>query len=212
MNANRILAFCLLLFPMTLPAQTIGFYAGFGLGYVDLGRDVTGIGAAAGAAGVAGTVTGLDDSGLSWKLFGGYQFDDFFSAELAYADLGDSEATFVATAPTAATINIGTQAGVVSASVVSIYPLNSDLDIFGRLGATYWDVNGIAVAAVGGATVGANADDAGVGYLFGLGVQYNFTQEIGLRLEWENYHGVGNEDSGTGGSANLFGGSLLYQF
>ncbi len=74
MNLRLILVVVVLVFPVSGFGQT-GFYGGLGLGYVD--QDEAEIGAAAGAAGVAGRVTDLDDSGLAWKLFGGYQFNDF---------------------------------------------------------------------------------------------------------------------------------------
>ena len=200
-----------LLIPWQVFAES-GYYAGFGLGYIDLGQDDNQIGAAAVAAGVAGRVTDLDDGGLSWKLFGGYQFNDFFSGEVAYSDLGDAEATFVATAPTAVTVNIQAEVSAFSVSVVGMYPLNRDLGVFGRLGAAYWDVDGTAAAAVGGATVTAAADEDGIDAVFGLGAQYNFSEQIGLRVEWEHYNGIGDDASGTDGSANVFGGNMFYRF
>ena len=211
MNSKLVLAVVLLILPTTVFAQT-GFYAGLGIGYVDLGQDETDIGAAAGAAGVAGQVTDLDDSGFAWKLFGGYQFNDYFAGELGYTDLGDAEATFVATAPTAATVNMQADVSALSASLVGMYPLNRDFGVFARLGAAYWTVDGTAAAAVGGATVTANADEDGFDMLFGLGTQYNLNEQTGLRLEWEHYRGIGDESSGTDGNTNVFGGSFLYRF
>ena len=211
MNSRLFLVVIFLQLPLSVLAQT-GFYGGLGVGYVDLGQDEADIGAAAGAAGVAGTVTSLDDSGLAWKLFGGYQFNDFLIGELGYSDLGDAQATFVATAPTAATANVEADVSAFTASAVGMYPLNRELGVFGRLGAAYWTVDGTAAAAVGGTTVTANSDEDGINVLFGLGAQYNFDQQIGLRVEWEHYRGIGDDSAGTDGSANVFGGSLLYRF
>ena len=211
MNLKLIMVVAFLLVPLNVLAQ-LGYYGGVGLGYVDLGQDEADIGAAAGAAGVAGTVTSLDDSGLAWKLFGGYQFNDFFSGELGYSDLGDAQATFVATAPTAATVNIEADVSAFTASVVGMYPLNRELGVFARLGAAYWTIDGTAAAAVGGTTVTASSDEDGISVLFGLGAHYNFDEQVGFRVEWEHYSGIGDDSAGTDGSANVFGGSLLYRF
>ena len=43
---------------------------------------------------------------LRGSLFGGYEFNDYFSGEVGYSDLGDAQANFVATAPTAATVKL----------------------------------------------------------------------------------------------------------
>ena len=211
MNMRPILAVVVLLLPLSGQAQT-GFYGGLGLGYVDLGQDEGDIAAAARVSGVTGTVTELDDSGLAWKLFGGYEFNDFFSSEIGYTDLGDARASFVATAPTAAVINAEAEASAFTASIVGTYLFNRELGVFGRLDAAYWSVDGTAAATVGGTTVTASADDDGIDFLFGLGAQYNFSEQVGLRLEWEHYSGVGDTSAGTDSSANVFGGSLLYRF
>ena len=211
MKTRLILVAAVLLLPLSGLAQT-GFYAGLGLGYVDLGQDEGDITAAARVSGVTGTVTNLDESGLAWKLFGGYEFNDFFSSEIGYSDLGDAQARFVATAPTAAIINAEAEASAFTASIVGTYPFNRELGVFGRLGAAYWSVDGTAVAAVGGTTVTASADDDGIDFLFSLGAQYNFSEQVGLRLEWEHYSGVGDSSAGTDSSTNVFGGSLLYRF
>ena len=211
MNMRPILAVVVLLLPLSGQAQT-GFYGGLGLGYVDLGQDEGDIAAAARVSGVTGTVTELDDSGLAWKLFGGYEFNDFFSSEIGYTDLGDARASFVATAPTAAVINAEAEASAFTAFIVGTYLFNRELGVFGRLDAAYWSVDGTAAATVGGTTVTASADDDGIDFLFGLGAQYNFSEQVGLRLEWEHYSGVGDTSAGTDSSANVFGGSLLYRF
>ena len=93
-----------------------------------------------------------------------------------------------------------------------MYPLNRELGIFTKLGATYWSVDATAVASIGGATARVNAEEDGLDVLFGLGTQYNFNEQMGLRLEWEHYNGIGDSNSGAEGNANLFGGSLLYRF
>lgn len=192
-------------------AQT-GFYVGAGGGYVNLDQDESDIAAAAGARGVAGRVTELDDDSFGWKIFAGYQFNIYFAAELGYTDLGDASATFVTTAPTAATVNVDADAGALTGAVIGSYPLNPDFGIFGKIGGQWWDVDGTATAAVGGATASVSADDDGVDLLFGLGASYNVNEQVGLRLEWERYQGVGDSDAGTDADVDYLGGSLLYRF
>ncbi len=193
-------------------AQTNGFYAGLGGGYLDLGQDSGDIAAAAAAAGLGGRVTALDDKDFGWKIFGGYQFNIYFAAEFGYTDLGEASATFAATTPSAAIVNVEADGTALSGSIVGTYPLNRDLGLFGRFGAAYWDVDGTGSAVVGGSSASVEADDDGIDLLFGLGARYSLTPKLGLRLEWEHYRGVGDDASGTDGGIDFFGGSLMYRF
>jgi opacity protein-like surface antigen len=41
-------------------------------------------------------------------------------------------------------------------------------------------------------------DDDGLAFAWGLGVQYRFSQRVGLRAEWEQFLDIGDADSGEG--------------
>ena len=63
-----------------------------------------------------------------------------------------------------------------------------------------------------GTSASVEAGDDGFGFLFGLGAEYRFSEQIGLRVEWERYHDVGDDDAGTDADVNTFGGSVLFRF
>jgi len=211
MNIKFLVSLLFLLLPTLAMSQT-NLYAGLSISYVDLGQDASAIGSAAGASGVAGQVTSLDDGALGWSLFAGYRFTEYLSAEVSYADLGDTQATFVSTAPSATTVNMSVDVSAFAASIVGMYPMNRDMGVFVKLGGAYSMVDGSAPGAVSGITRETPADDDGFNMLFGLGGQYHLSEHLGLRLEWNHYNDVGDADSGTEGDINVFAGSVMYRF
>ena len=171
-----------------------GPYLGVGLGATDLDSSRAEVDAAASAAGLTGSTTQFDDTDTGWKIFGGYRFNPYVAAELTYVDVGEASATYVATAPTAATLAASADGTAVSAAVVGIYPLGERVEIFGKIGLYRWDVDGTATAVVGGASVSASDSDDGIDVMFGAGVGYNFTDNIGVRIEWERYNDLSDAD------------------
>ena len=117
-----------------------------------------------------------DDRDAAWRFFGGYRFNQTFSAELGYADLG-----VVTGDGGVATARAETKAwdlvGLVSVPVVG------GLSILGKLGAYRARVS----TDVAGSTNTAFTYGAGLGYELG---------RIGLRAEWQRYDSVGGGTTG----------------
>lgn len=120
----------------------------------------------------------------SWKLFGGYQFNPTWGAELAYTDLGSYRSADIEAWSLAGTATL---------------PLAERWALIGKLGATS---NRPHFAG------SSNHSDL----LVGLGVGYSLTKNVGVRLEYEDFgklskNGIGNDSKGS----NL-GLSLKYGF
>lgn len=132
-------------------AEALGPYVGGSLGTPHYSDDVNGIGG--------------DGSGVSGKLFGGYQFTPNFSLEAGGADLG----------------HIDERSGKVDAhgvylDAVGAAPLNDHWALLGRIGVAHMDFDTSA------------GDDSGSGLKLGAGVQYAISSNLALRGEWERYH------------------------
>ncbi|MFN2645154.1 MAG: outer membrane beta-barrel protein [Burkholderiales bacterium] len=123
-----------------------------------------------------------DKEDTSFRLFGGYQFTPNIAAELGYASLGKLKVNG---------IDGDIEATAWDLSAVGMFPIVDKLSILGRLG----------VARVEGKASGAfgSESDTKNGVTFGLGAQYDFTRNLGLRAEWQRY----KVDAGSAGDADL---------
>jgi OOP family OmpA-OmpF porin len=135
---------------LSLSAHAEGLYVGGSVGTPHFGSSIDGI-------------TG-DGSGVSGKLFGGYQFSPNFGVEGGVLDMG----------------RINNASGTVNGH--GLY-----LDAMGLLpvGANWSLLGSVGVARVNLNT--SNGDDNGVGLKLGLGAEYAVSRNVALRGEYENY-------------------------
>jgi OOP family OmpA-OmpF porin len=146
--------------------------------------------------GVAGT--GMDKTGLGWKLFGGYRFSPYFGLEGSYVDLGSSQGVANFTAQS------------YNAAFVGRVPLGKGFSLQGKVGAAFTRAQGF-----GNTHYQTNP-------LLGAGFGYDFPNGATVLAEYEYFGRVGNETSvdpttgavaGTGrANAHLFSVSTLFRF
>jgi OmpA-OmpF porin, OOP family len=134
-------------------------------------------------------VGGLDTdrSSTGGKLYGGYGFTPNFAVELGYADLGKASSA----------------AGSVKghglyADLVGTVPITQSLSALGRVGA----FNGKSKLSTG-------ESDSGTSAKVGLGLQYDFNKQTGVRGEWERYR---FKSFGTNTDADLFSVGINHRF
>ena len=109
-------------------------------------------------------VDNLDGSKIGLGTFLGYSFNQYVALELGYRQLGEWH------------VNGGTvKLSETHVSVVGSYPLNSQFDIYGRLGHDNPHVD----STVPGATYNHDLS----GGFFGAGLNYKFTPTISGRIE-----------------------------
>ena len=135
----------------TISAHAEGIYVGGSLGTPHFGDNLNG-------------VTG-ENSGVSGKVFGGYQLNSNFSVESGYAELGR--------------IN-NNSSGTVNAhglylDAVGLWPLGADFSLLGSVGLAHVNLNT------------SNGDDKGMGLKLGAGAEYALSRNVSLRGEYENY-------------------------
>ena len=109
-----------------------------------------------------------DDEDTAWRIFGGYQFNRYFAAELGYHDLGEASASAGASEGTAWEI-----LGVAS------YPFTNQFSVYGKLGGYRGDLEG------------PGGDESNTDLTYGVGLRYDFTPKVGVRGEWQRYSELG---------------------
>ncbi len=113
-------------------------------------------------------VEGADDSSI--KLFGGFRKNNL-GFEIAYHDLGKQEES-----------SFGTTASVeitgLEFSGVGYLSVSPTFDLFGKIGLFSWDAD---IALTGFRGVSVDGSDL----IFGLGAQYNPSDKISIRLEYQ---------------------------
>jgi OOP family OmpA-OmpF porin len=160
------------------------------------------------AGGFTTTAISNDYRHFGFKAFGGFQFNKYFALESGYFDLG--EFGFLAnTLPAGALSGTSKVKGLNFDGVVSL-PFTDKFSVFGRGGLNYAEAKdnftGFGLVTV----TNPNRSKRSPNYKFGAGLQYDFTQALGVRLEAERYRvddAVGNK-----GDIDLFSAGFLYRF
>lgn len=120
-----------------------------------------------------------DDKDTAWKIFGGYEINRNFAAEIGYSDLGEFNRSSALT-------NRSVEATAWELTGVGMFPLNNQFSLYGKLGLYYSETE---VSGVG--------DDTNTDLTFGAGAQYNFSPTLGLRAEWQRYNDVSSPIGGS---------------
>ena len=185
-----------------------GWYVGMNAGQSRARLDDGKIAAGLLAGGFTATAISNDDRHFGFKAFGGYEFNKYFALEGGYFDLG--EFGFLANTVPAGTLSGTTKIKGVNLDAVGSLPLTEKFSAFARVGANYAQAKD-SFSGTGLVTV-TNPDPSkrAANYKFGAGLQYDFTQAFGMRLEAERYRiddAVGNK-----GDINLISAGLLYRF
>jgi OOP family OmpA-OmpF porin len=126
----------------------------------------------------------FDGSDTSWKLFGGYRMNQYFATELEYIDGGSPD-------------DSGFEVSVdgFNLSVLGSWPFNEQFSAFAKLGVFFWD-----------AEFRGPGDDSGEDFSWGIGADFNFTDNLTVRGEYQMFE---IEDTDSVDLAAL---SLIYRF
>jgi OOP family OmpA-OmpF porin len=133
-----------------------------------------------------GGFSSCDDKDTAFRLFVGYQFNQYIAAELGYADLGKAKFSV-------GPFNGDVKATSWDASAVGSFPVADQFAILGRLGAYH------AEAKLEGDF--GSGKDTKTGVLWGFGGQFDLNKNLGFRAEWNRYNKMGGDN--TGGKENV---------
>ncbi|HJY77769.1 MAG TPA: outer membrane beta-barrel protein [Burkholderiales bacterium] len=123
-----------------------------------------------------GALSGCDDKDTAYRIFGGYKFHPNIAVEGGYSPLGSIEGS-----------GIKAESNAWDVVGVGSWPLGNNFSIFGKLG--FYNAE---VKLSGNASGKKTTTDL----TYGVGGQYDFNRNLGLRLEWSRYSGVKAPDVG----------------
>jgi len=190
-------------------ADDPGWYGGINLGQSRAKIDDARIAGSVLDGGYNTTSISEDNRDTGYKIFGGYQFNRNFALEGGYFDLGKFgfKANTVTTVPPP---SLGTLSGTVkfkglNLDAVGILPISEKFSAFGRVGLIYAETRDSFTGSVN-----VNPSKRDTNYKYGLGLQYDFTQSLGMRVEAERYRV--NDAVGNKGDVDLYSVGLVYRF
>ncbi|MFA6904001.1 MAG: OmpA family protein [Gallionellaceae bacterium] len=154
----------------------------------------------------------IDDRDTAYKLLGGYQFSDNFSVEGGYFDLGQFSYVASTTPPATA----GTKSGSIKLNglnidAVGMLPLTEKFSAFGRLGLIYAQAqDSFSSTGAAPAVTNPSPSKTAANYKLGVGLQYDFSKALGMRVEAERYRI--DDAIGNTGDVDMYSLGLVYRF
>jgi len=143
--------------------------------------------------------TSCDDKDTAYKLYGGLEVNEFMSMEFGYVDLGKSTYS--------GAVNGKRDTRGMSVQLVGTYALSPKFTLLGKGGF------GILHTEVDGTVVTSNSEaDTDLEWSLGLGAQYNFTKNVGMRVEWERYFNVGDATTTGEADVDLITAGVVFKF
>ncbi len=164
-----------------------------------------------------------DKTDIMWSAFAGYKFIKYVAVEAGYLDTGTASYTGKGTTLVFDTEidgyvevpvkgNIDWHATGWQASVLGIWPIDENWEIFGRVGGFYGDVKADLRVSADGAVGKAHTSGSSTEFLYGVGVDATFLENWAARFEWLAIPSLGSSDTGGSGDWNGLQFSLLYEF
>lgn len=171
-----------------LPVSAQQWYVGGGLGQSkfkgDLGCDNSG-------------GTSCSDTDTAFKIFGGYQVNRNFAAELTYQDFGKAKAE-------AGGLTASVKSHAFDISALGMLPFGGQFAAYGRLGVYF-------ASSDGDTNFGLSTSHSNNDLTYGLGLQWDPMPNLGVRAEYQVYSKVGGGDLGKG-DIQVLGISGLWRF
>ena len=190
---------------------TGNWYLGAGLGQARAKFDDSSITAMLNGTGTTVRATSYKETSVEGKLFLGYQFNKYIAAEGGYFRLGDFAFDTVTTPAGTVHGDVKSRMGW-NIDAVGTLPVVADkFLLLGRVGLQSTKTSDLfsgtgAAAALANPTPSKNL----VSYKYGLGAEFDFTKNVGIRGEWERYR-VSDGFSGKI-NVNALTASLLYRY
>ena len=135
-------------------------------------------GGAIGSASIDEDVDGFrfDSSSTSYRIYGGYAFNDYFALEAGYLDLGEFDEQVI---QDGATVPVSADADGFTFAARGSFPLGEKFALHGTIGSFFWD----GASEIAG--VDDNVSDANM--YFGVAASFNLTANLALRADANQY-------------------------
>lgn len=158
---------------------------------------------------MTGLSSSLDKTDTAYKLQVGYQLSRNFALEGGYVDLGK---TSYSASFTGGTANADVKAHGWNIAAVGIIPLSDVVSVFGKVGAIDATVKFNVSASGPGGTAGASGDSTDWSGVWGIGASYAINKQLAVRVEYEQFNDLGNEEKTGKGDVNLASAGIVFKF
>lgn len=176
------------------PARAQGYVgAGFGQASVDIECDLD-------------ITCESEESDNAFKIFGGFRINPNVAVEAAYLDLGEAKLSGTDTVLGTTELTFGLS-GFNVAAVLSA-PVAGRFSLLGKAGVFLWDMD---VDARSSSLGTGSLSESGNAFMFGLGGAMELDR-VGIRLEWERFVDVGDEDTTGESDVDLVSASIYVKF
>ncbi len=158
----------------------------------------------------------ISRAGLAGRVAVGYQFNQNFAVEAGYFRIGQKKATVVKLInwprwrPRVATGNLTYDQNAIDLLVKGIYPVATNLNLYGKLGVAYLTTN--ANFNSSDEDFNLNLDNIAKRKFApeaAIGVSYDITPNVSLDTSWTHIHTIGRNQPG---SINFIAVGLGYNF
>jgi OOP family OmpA-OmpF porin len=160
------------------------------------------------------------DTGLAGRIFGGYQFNQNFAAEMGYTKFSTANAkSYATTVSTTGSTNLKSSIRTDALDLVGkgILPLEYGFNVYGKLGLAYLRTQGSSTTTTTttgfGSTTTSSTTSNNAHHIyptFGAGVGYDITKNITTDVSWNHIQKVGGSNKLA--NTDLFGVGLTYNF
>lgn len=167
--------------------------------------------------GVADVSSSLDDNDGAWGLQVGYRFNSYVATEVGYVNFGEALYEAIATATDG--VNTFPVEGSVrfkssgpTAAILGMFPLTGRFDVHGKAGIYFSDTRvRNRIREVGFDNVAHSELRSSEKELFlGIGGAWNINDSFSVRIEYQRFLDVGDEDTGES-DIDLISGSILFR-
>lgn len=150
----------------------------------------------------------LKDNAIGYKLYGGYEFNQYFGVQGGYVDMGKAKGSY----------DDGVVNGTLNSKIKSLYiaaiaslPVNQQFSLFGKLGVSRNRVKLTDNWVEAGVADSDSVSRTRTTPLIGVGAEYKFTKHLAAVAEYEDFGKVLKEEGGHL-KARMFSVGLHYHF
>jgi OmpA-OmpF porin, OOP family len=152
----------------------------------------------------------LSDKTTSYGLKLGYQFGQYVGVEGNYTDLG--KFSYQANVTPAGSLNAELKAKGYGLDLVGSLPIFDKFSLLGRAGVQRMKTDGIFSGSGSIDLSTSGASQTSTAGKIGLGVQYDLSKNLGLRLEVERFRKLGGNALGSAFDADNYSIGILFKF
>jgi OOP family OmpA-OmpF porin len=146
---------------------------------------------------IAGAACSIDKSDSTWRIRGGYQFNENFGLEGSYVDLGKTYSGSGTLGANTFSANQDTTAWTLSAVGKAPVSQNRRLKVYGKLGASRWESKRDLQV---NANPSVRVKEKGTDPVAGIGLEYDVSNQWTVRGGYDRHFNVGKFNNAISGT------------